>query len=138
MSFRSAGAVRAGCGLTLMWNRQLELVDRVLEDEGLVAGLTEEAAGVVRAWCIEQALGLAERNGVECAAVAVDELVARARLLTEVVNELQSGVPERRVLARLGRLVPNGPQALSTLESARPLPERLREVLAGMAGRCLH
>ncbi len=121
-----------------MFNRQVQLVDRVLEDEGLVAGLSDEAAQVVRDWCLEQARRVEERNGSDCAAECLDDVVADARLITEVVHEISTGVAERTVLARLGRVVPNGTAALQTLASPRPLPDRLREVLAAVRQPCLH
>ncbi|NUQ01788.1 MAG: hypothetical protein HUU35_18235 [Armatimonadetes bacterium] len=112
-----------------MCNGEQDLLERILEDEGLVAGLPLEASEAIRAWCVDRVSEAWRREGLAFASDYADELVAAARVVTEAFIELQTGVSARRIAARLGKVVADGEQALDTLTSARPLPERLRDVL---------
>jgi hypothetical protein len=113
-----------------MMVRELDLVERVLEDDGLVEGLPPAAAHVVRNWCLQRVREIVDACGAEGAESRTDEVVARARTITQVVAELTQGRSSLWLAARLNRVVPDGAHALLALQAARPLEDRLTEVLA--------
>lgn len=103
---------------------------RILEDDGLVAGLPPEAAAVVRGWCRQRACEALADLGPEQAARQTDRSISTARQLTEAVAELQAGEPRRWVLSRLNRICPDGEVALRILGDPRPIEERLSDLLS--------
>lgn len=115
-----------------MWQMREDLRERILEDDGLVAGLGPEAAAVVRHWCEERLSELSTTAGPEVALRWTEEVVARARRVTEVAVRLSEGRDPNQLAESLGRVLPDGQAALSTLREPRPLPDRLKDVLERM------
>ncbi len=107
----------------------LGLTDRIREDEGLVSGLTAEEAAVVRAWCVREVARFAVDHPHDAPDYA-DEVVNRARQVTELLAEWTSGVPERRLIARLGRVTVDPLRAYQVLQSAGSPRERLVGLLS--------
>lgn len=107
-----------------------KIIQRIEEDEGLVAGLTPEAASAVRTWCRDRVAEAGDNLGPQVAADLADELVAKARMVTEVINELGSGEPSSWLAARLDRVLPDGATALEDLRASRPLEDRILSVLS--------
>lgn len=111
-----------------MGNR--EILDRVLEDDGLVAGLPPRAAAVVRGWCLSQVRDVIEHWGTDCAADWADQLVARVRTITDVVTSLPHEGPTPTLLCRLDCVVADRLSAWAELDSNGPLEQRLQSLLA--------
>lgn len=113
-----------------MTEREIDLMERIWEDEGLVLGLSTEAADAVRRWCVARVQPVVVDHGQDSAARYVDEIVARVRIVTEIVNELDDGVPDDLLTTRLGRVVTDGADALRILVCDEcPLERRLTTVL---------
>ncbi|MBI2301178.1 MAG: hypothetical protein HYU66_19900 [Armatimonadetes bacterium] len=116
-----------------MCERRDDLEARILEDDGLVAGLSPEAAAVVRGWCRQRAFEALAALGPEQAVRQTDRSITTARQLTEAVVELQAGESRRWVLSRLNRICPDGEAALRILAEPRPIEDRLSDLLSRMS-----
>lgn len=107
----------------------IDLMARIEEDDGLVAGLSPDAAEVVREWCRRRVNAMVTTPGPEDVYVRADRVVASARMLTDIVRALLEQGPSAWLSARLSKVVPDGDAAMRILLQPRPLAERLGEVL---------
>ncbi len=115
-----------------MMTHDLDWEQRLLEDDGLVAGLADEAAAAVKQWCLEQ-IRIARDGALPTVSDDfVDTLVEQVRVVTDVVDALERHGPSRWMANRLSRVVTDGERALRVLAEPRPIADRLRDVLSGL------
>jgi hypothetical protein len=75
------------------------LVGRILEDEGLVEGLDEEAATVLVEWMVQQAEEIAARNDKQERAMAEVETLCK-----DVRDKVRRVTPDRDQTAQVKQL----------------------------------
>jgi hypothetical protein len=109
------------------------LIESVLDDEGLTDGLTDNDAQVIINWCINEIEKLFKTQSKEGEIIQqTDRIKQKAHLVCKIANDIQDDESQTKIRKDLEKIINNQDdlnQILALTESDKPFKEKIQLLL---------